>query len=113
MKWFVERFEAQERRIDERITERFEAQDRRIQERFEAQDRRIDERFEAQNRRFSDQLEAMETKLLTAFHNWAQTYEVRARGTMIAVQHFDVRLGMIEERVATLERGSIPNPPTN
>ena len=48
--------------------------------------------------------EATETKLLTAFHNWAQTFEVRARGTSAAVREFDERLGMIEERVAKLER---------
>jgi hypothetical protein len=28
--------------------------------------------------------EAIETKLLSAFHNWAQTFEVRARGTSAA-----------------------------
>ncbi len=48
--------------------------------------------------------EATETKLLSAFHNWAQTFEVRARGTSAAVREFDERLGLIEERVAKLER---------
>ena len=53
---------------------------------------------------FSDQLEEMETKLLTAFHDWARTYEIRARGTSTAVNLFDERLGNIEERLAKLER---------
>jgi hypothetical protein len=35
--------------------------------------------------------EAIETKLLSAFHNWAQTFEVRARGTSAAVREFDER----------------------
>jgi hypothetical protein len=48
--------------------------------------------------------EATETKLLSAFHNWAQTFEVRARGTSAAVREFDERLGLIEERLAKIER---------
>ena len=48
--------------------------------------------------------ETTETKLLSAFHNWAQTFEVRARGTSAAVREFDERLGLIEERVAKIER---------
>ncbi len=52
-----------------------------------------------------ERLEHTETKLLTAFHNWAQTYEVRARGTSAAVREFEERLGMVEERLAKLERG--------
>lgn len=48
--------------------------------------------------------EETETKLLSAFHNWAQTFEVRARGTSAAVCEFDERLVMIEERLARLER---------
>jgi hypothetical protein len=51
-----------------------------------------------------ERIEMTETKLLTAFHNWAQTFEVRARGVSAAVREFDERLGMIEERVAKLER---------
>lgn len=51
-----------------------------------------------------ERIEMTETKLLTAFHNWAQTFEVRARGVSAAVREFDERLGMIEERVARLER---------
>ena len=51
-----------------------------------------------------ERVESTETKLLTSFHTWAQTYEVRARGTSSAVREFEERLGMIEERVAKLER---------
>ena len=49
-------------------------------------------------------LERVETNLLTAFHQWAQTYEIRARGTTAAVHEFDQRLGLIEERLSRLER---------
>ena len=51
-----------------------------------------------------ERIEATETKLLSAFHNWAQTFEVRARGTSAAVREFDERLGLVEDRVAKLER---------
>jgi hypothetical protein len=54
--------------------------------------------------RLSDRIENTETKLLTAFHNWAQTYEVRARGTVAAVHEFEDRLGFVEERLNKLER---------
>ena len=68
----------------------------------------IDERIEATETKllsaFVERIEATETKLLTGFHDWAQTYEVRARGTSAAVREFDERLGIIEDRVAKLER---------
>lgn len=51
-----------------------------------------------------ERIEATETKLLSAFHNWAQTFEVRARGTSAAVREFDERLGLVEERLAKIER---------
>jgi len=51
-----------------------------------------------------ERLENTETKLLTAFHNWAQTYEARARGTVTSVHAFEDRLGFVEERLNKLER---------
>lgn len=48
-------------------------------------------------------MEATETKLLTAFHNWAQIYEVRARGTSTAVHEFEERLGLIQEWLSARE----------
>jgi 7-keto-8-aminopelargonate synthetase-like enzyme len=46
-------------------------------------------------------MELMETRLVAEFHRWAQTYEVRARGTSRAVAEFDERSGLLEERLAT------------
>jgi hypothetical protein len=66
---------------------------------------RLDERLHAMELKFDERLEGMETKLLTAFHDWARTYEVRARGTSTAVRELDERLGLVEERIAKLERG--------
>ena len=52
-----------------------------------------------------ERLENTETKLLTAFHNWAQTYEIRVRGTVATVRDFDDRHAALETRVSELERG--------
>jgi hypothetical protein len=52
-----------------------------------------------------ERLENTETRLLTAFHNWAQTYEIRVRGTVATVRDFDDRLAAPETRVSELERG--------
>ena len=49
-------------------------------------------------------IERVETNLLTEFHKWSRTYEIRARGTTTAVHGFDERLGFLEERVSDLER---------
>lgn len=54
--------------------------------------------------RMVERIEMMETRLLTEFHRWSQTYEVRVRGVSSAVAQFDDRLGIIEERVSALER---------
>ena len=75
-----------------------------IEERSEALSAHVEERSEALKAYVEERGETTETKLLTAFHNWAQTFEVRARGTSAAVREFDERLGMIEERLAKIER---------
>jgi DNA anti-recombination protein RmuC len=99
------------RHVDERldsfsrhVDERFETVSRHVDERFETVSRHVDERFESISRHFEERLENTETKLLTAFHNWAQTYETRARGTITVVRQFEDRLGFVEERLNQLER---------
>ncbi len=54
---------------------------------------RLTARIDAAENRMEERIETTETKLLSAFHNWAQTFEVRARGTSAAVREFDERLG--------------------
>ena len=49
-------------------------------------------------------IERVETSLLTEFHKWAQTYEVRSRGTVQTVHNFEERLMIAEERISNLER---------
>lgn len=102
-------------RISRHVDERIESAVRHVDERIESVARHVDERFESVTRHFEERLENTETKLLTAFHNWAQTYEARARGTITAVHQFEDRLGFIEERLNALERGrngnKNPEPP--
>jgi DNA anti-recombination protein RmuC len=95
-----------------RLTARIDGVETRLRTYIEERDGAlrtyIEERSEATETKllstFDERIEATETKLLSAFHNWAQTFEVRARGTSAAVREFDERLGMIEDRVAKLER---------
>jgi len=86
------------------VDERLDSFSRHVDERFETVSRHVDERFESISRHFGERLENTETKLLTAFHNWAQTYESRARGTVTVVRQFEDRLGFVEERLNKLER---------
>jgi len=78
--------------------------DPELQQAFAQLEARLTARIDAVQARLEQQVETTETKLLTAFHNWAPTYDVRARGTSIAVREFEEHLGLIEERVAKLER---------
>jgi DNA anti-recombination protein RmuC len=68
---------------------------RHVDERLESVSRHVDERLESFSRHFEERLENTGTKLLTAFHNWAQTYESRARGTITLVHQFEERLGFV------------------
>ncbi len=62
------------------------------------------ERIDAKFDHVDAKLERVETNLLTEFHKWAQTYEVRSRGTIQTVHNFEDRLVILEERVGNLER---------
>jgi hypothetical protein len=98
--------------MDQELRQTLVDMETRINGRLDGSNERLDavastfnKRLDAVTSTFSERLEVTETKLLTAFHNWAQTYEVRARGTSAAVREFEERLGMVEERLAKLERG--------
>lgn len=67
----------------------------------------VDRHFSEIDRQFEEERVALrqtETNLLTAFHNWARTYEVKERTLSNTVRSFDERLGLIEDRVVELER---------
>jgi hypothetical protein len=91
-----------------RLTARIDGVESRLNARIDAVESHLNARIDAVDTGLrtyiEERIEATETKLLSAFHNWAQTFEVRARGTSAAVREFDERLGLIEDRVAKLER---------
>lgn len=90
--------------VDAELQQALTQMEGRLAARIDVVENRLQTRIDAAEARMEERIEATETKLLTAFHNWAQTFEVRARGTSAAVREFDEPLGLIEERVAKLER---------
>jgi hypothetical protein len=48
--------------------------------------------------------EKVETNLLSAFHGWARSMEIRVRNSGSMVTGFDERLALAEERISELER---------
>jgi chaperonin cofactor prefoldin len=94
--------------VESRLNTRIDAVESHLNTRIDAVESHLNTRIDAVETglrtHIEERIEATETKLLSAFHNWAQTFEVRARGTSAAVREFDERLGLIEDRVAKLER---------
>ncbi len=52
-----------------------------------------------------EHIERLETKLLTAFHGWARSIEIRIRTDESAANGVNERVALLEERVGHLERG--------
>jgi hypothetical protein len=50
-----------------------------------------------------EQLQDMETRILTAFHNWASPHEARQRSHSFALRAVDLEYEALEKRVAKLE----------
>ena len=64
--------------VESRINARIDHAVAQLEDRLNA---RIDSVETGLRTHIEERIEATETKLLSAFHNWAQTFEVRARGT--------------------------------
>jgi hypothetical protein len=58
---------------------------------------------EAMEQRILQRIETVETRLLSAFHGWSTTMELRVKGLPV----IDQRLAVIEDRVSTLERKNL------
>ncbi len=54
-----------------------------------------------------ERCEAVETKLLTAFHEWASPSEARARSHAAAIRALDLEMESLDDRLKKLEG----NPP--
>jgi hypothetical protein len=73
--------------------------DSEIKQALEAMEARIMKRFEQTDERLFD----VETKLLSAFRDWQQPIQTRLR----TLPTIDERLGLLEERIAALERKNL------
>ncbi|HYZ84046.1 MAG TPA: hypothetical protein VE621_06570 [Bryobacteraceae bacterium] len=100
------------------LESRFEALDRKVEaldRKVEAVDTKIDTNVEELKAR----IERVETNLLTAFHQWARSTEIKMRDNTAKVDLFSLqttgfneRLSFLEERVSEVERQlRTKNPP--
>ena len=80
----------------------------RIMQRVEGRIDAAEERLKAHT---SSECEKVETKLLTEFHKWGRTADMRTRQTMEANAIMNDRLMNAEDRITNLERSKVP-PPT-
>lgn len=69
----------------------------------------IDSRMATLKQDLDERIEKSETSLLTAFHKWARTHELRSRAVTTAVIGFDERLALLEDRLAEVERKMLGN----
>ncbi|HTS75285.1 MAG TPA: hypothetical protein VMG40_03725 [Bryobacteraceae bacterium] len=53
----------------------------------------------------TEQLEAVETKLLTAFHQWASPVDTRLRAHSAAIRALDVEQEVLRDRMDKLDGG--------
>ena len=58
-----------------------------------------------------ERLERVETKLLTAFHQWASPMEARLRTHTATLRALDLEMEALDDRMKRLESGSGPNQP--
>jgi len=86
-----------------------ESSEARIMQRV---DGRIDASEERLKQHVSAECEKVETKLLTEFHKWGRTADMRTRQTMEANSFMNDRLLNAEDRITTLERNRLPPPAT-
>jgi hypothetical protein len=93
--------------MDQELKQYLESMESRINGRFGVIDARFDAmetNAEAMETRINARIEKTETNLLTAFHSWARSMEIRVRSASGSVTAFDERLAHVEERVSELER---------
>jgi hypothetical protein len=67
-------------------------------------DQELKQYLEAMEGRTNARIEKAETNLLTAFHGWARSMEIRVRSVSTMTAGFDERLALAEERISELER---------
>lgn len=78
--------------------------DAELRQHLNAMEQRLGKEMVEMEQRLVDRIEGVETKLLTAFHDWARPVEIRLR----TLPMIEERLGLLEERVSKMERGDKP-----
>ena len=75
-----------------------------MQEQFAAAERRTQEQFAAAEMHMREYVESIETRLLTAFQQWAVPVNGRMRRIELGESGINERLITIEERILSLEK---------
>ena len=78
------------------IDSRMGAMEARLLERIEA----TDSQMGAMEARLLERMDGTETRLLSAFHGWSVTMELRIKSLPV----IDQRLGVMEDRLSAVER---------
>jgi hypothetical protein len=89
-------------RVD--VDQRFKEFRADVDQRFDQVDKRfeqVDRRFDQLQETLVEQMRNMQTEVLRAFYTWARPFELRMR----TLPQIEERLGLLEERVSSLERG--------
>jgi len=82
--------------MDDETSQALSAMESRIMKRFEEVESRVVKRFEETD----EKIREIETSLLSAFHGWSTTMELRLKSLPATEQ----RLSVIEDRVSAIER---------
>jgi hypothetical protein len=96
--------EAMESRINAHVDVRVDSMEQRIYAHVDARFGVVETNAESMETRINGRIEKTETNLLTAFHGWSRSMEIRVRSVSGMVTGFDERLAHVEERVSELER---------
>jgi hypothetical protein len=79
------------------------ASEQRLKSHTEGQIDAVEQRLKAFTH---EECEKAETKLLTEFHKWGRTSEIRTRGAIQHAANLEERLLVVEDRVSAIERKS-------
>ena len=89
--------------MDPELQQAFAQLEARLTARIDGAEARMEARMEERIARMEVRIEAMETKLLTAFHNWASPTEARQRTHAAALRAIDLEIESHSDRVGKLE----------
>jgi len=90
--------------LDSKISRLDSALDKKISLVHSELNHKIDHLHVTLREEFLERLEAMETRLLTAFHDWASPREQRLRSHSAALAAFDAELEELRKRIEKLEK---------